>query len=220
MSDLIDRQAAIDAIENAFDRETILNRFVRKIAISAVRLLPSEQPEQKIEELLPDGTLHLSTDADLSKVGRVLVSQNGTHYGGLYYADGEPKRGKYVRPDNQITVCPMCPDCPDNCPLEAEKKYVQQKPRWVSVEERLPENRDWVLGIFQECDTGWINPIPFVCDYVGRETPITTSDFWILHGINEPDSYYQGLKCVAWMPLPKPYERSEDERPYRQASGD
>ena len=43
--DTISRQAAIDAIENAFDRETILNRFVRKIAISAVRLLPSAQPE-------------------------------------------------------------------------------------------------------------------------------------------------------------------------------
>lgn len=46
MSDLISRQAAIDAIENAFDRETILNRFVRKIVISAVRLLPSAQPER------------------------------------------------------------------------------------------------------------------------------------------------------------------------------
>ena len=45
MSELISRQAAIDAIENAFDRETILNRFVRKIAISVVRLLPSAQPE-------------------------------------------------------------------------------------------------------------------------------------------------------------------------------
>ena len=45
LNDLISRQAAIDAIENAFDRETILNRFVRKIAISAVRLLPSAQPE-------------------------------------------------------------------------------------------------------------------------------------------------------------------------------
>ena len=45
MTDLIERQAAIDAIESAFDRETILNRFVRKIAISAVRLLPSAQPE-------------------------------------------------------------------------------------------------------------------------------------------------------------------------------
>ena len=47
MSDLISRKAAIDAIENAFDRETILNRFVRKIAISAVRLLPSAQPRGK-----------------------------------------------------------------------------------------------------------------------------------------------------------------------------
>ena len=46
-SDTISRQAAIDAIESAFDRETILNRFVRKIAISAVRLLPSAQPELK-----------------------------------------------------------------------------------------------------------------------------------------------------------------------------
>ena len=45
MSDTIDRQAAIDAIESAFDRETILNRFVRKIAISAVRKLPSAQPD-------------------------------------------------------------------------------------------------------------------------------------------------------------------------------
>ena len=45
MDDLISRQAAIDAIENAFDRETILNRFVRKIAISAVRKLPPAQPE-------------------------------------------------------------------------------------------------------------------------------------------------------------------------------
>ena len=50
MDDTISRQAAIDAIENAFDRETILNRFVRKIAISAVRLLPSAQPEQRYTE--------------------------------------------------------------------------------------------------------------------------------------------------------------------------
>lgn len=86
----------------------------------------------------------------------------------------------------------------------------QPKARWIRVEERLPEKRDWVLGIFQEPDTGWINPIPFVCDYVGSETTITTSDYWILRNIDEPDPYYQGLKCVAWMPLPELYERSEE----------
>ena len=47
VNDTISRQAAIDAIESAFDRETILNRFVRKIAISAVRKLPPAQPEKE-----------------------------------------------------------------------------------------------------------------------------------------------------------------------------
>ena len=37
MAEYIDKQAAIDNIEKSFDKETILNRFVRKIAISAVR---------------------------------------------------------------------------------------------------------------------------------------------------------------------------------------
>ena len=53
MADLIDRQQAIDAIENAFDRETILNRFVRKIAIIAVRLLPPVTPKQRTGKWIP-----------------------------------------------------------------------------------------------------------------------------------------------------------------------
>lgn len=56
--------------------------------------------EQKVEELLPDGTLHLFTDTDLSKVDRVWVSQNGTHFGDLYYADGEPKFGVWIPVDS------------------------------------------------------------------------------------------------------------------------
>ena len=44
MDDLISRQAAIDAIENAFDRETILNRFVTITGIKQVlNELPSTQ---------------------------------------------------------------------------------------------------------------------------------------------------------------------------------
>lgn len=37
MAEYIEKEAAIDNIEKSFDKETILNRFVRKIAISAVR---------------------------------------------------------------------------------------------------------------------------------------------------------------------------------------
>ena len=103
MADLIDRQAAIDALGK---RPALAGKCEWEMAArkqydadrAAIESVPSAQPEQKIEELLPDGTLHLVTDADLSKVGRVLVSQNGTHYGGLYYADGakEGQKAKNV----------------------------------------------------------------------------------------------------------------------------
>lgn len=43
MAVYIEKQAAIDNIEKSFDKETILNRFVRKIAISAVgRMEPAD----------------------------------------------------------------------------------------------------------------------------------------------------------------------------------
>ena len=81
--------------------------------------------------------------------------------------------------------------------------------RWIPVSERLPNDRNWHLGIFKESDTGWINPIPFICDYVGRETRETTKEYWILRGFTDKDEhidYYFNLECVAWQPLPKPYE--------------
>ena len=82
---------------------------------------------------------------------------------------------------------------------------VKQEPRWIPVREKLPNDRDWCLGIFKEPDTGWINPLPYSCDYVGRETKATTKEYWILHGFTDRDEhidYYFNLECVAWMPLP------------------
>ena len=43
MDDLISRQAAIDAVTKALDRETLLNSFVRKVAVDAVKALPSAE---------------------------------------------------------------------------------------------------------------------------------------------------------------------------------
>jgi len=44
---LISRQAAINAVNNAFDRETLLTGFVRSIAVRAIRDMPPAQPEPK-----------------------------------------------------------------------------------------------------------------------------------------------------------------------------
>ena len=94
---------------------------------------------------------------------------------------------------------------------------IEPEQRWIPCSERLPEERDWYLGIFKEPDTGWINPIPFICDYLlGTKTKATTKEGWILKGHTDREEYidyYFNLECVAWMPLPEPYrpEGSRDE---------
>ena len=87
--------------------------------------------------------------------------------------------------------------------------------QWIPVSERLPEKRDWYLGIFKEPDTGWINPIPFICDYLlGTKTKATTKEGWILKYCTDREEYidyYFNLECVAWMPLPEPWKGEENE---------
>ena len=43
IEDLISRKAAIDAINKALDRETLLNSFVRKVAVDALKTMPSAE---------------------------------------------------------------------------------------------------------------------------------------------------------------------------------
>lgn len=84
------------------------------------------------------------------------------------------------------------------------------KDHWIPVTERLPEERDWYLGIFKEPDTGWINPLPFICDYLlGKKTKATTKEGWILRDCTDREehiNYYFNLECVAWMPLPESWK--------------
>lgn len=51
MGDYIDRQATIDEINKALDRETLLNSFVRKIAVEAVKKMPSADVVNKTDLL-------------------------------------------------------------------------------------------------------------------------------------------------------------------------
>lgn len=83
--------------------------------------------------------------------------------------------------------------------------------KWIETDKMLPRDRNWYLGIFQEMDTGWINPIPFICNYLlGSTTKATTKEGWIIRDctdVDDPSDYYMNLHCVAWMPLPEPYSR-------------
>lgn len=97
----------------------------------------------------------------------------------------------------------------DNAPT------IDAVPHWIPCEEGLPNDRSWYLGIFREVDTGWINPIPFICDYIGHDTGITTVDYWILKDHKDDGEfgfeYYRNMECVAWMPLPGPYKEEVEK---------
>jgi hypothetical protein len=80
---------------------------------------------------------------------------------------------------------------------------------WIPVSERLPQVRDWYLGLFKESDTDFIG-IPYICDYVGEVTKGTTNEGWILRHCTDVDNasdYFRNLICVAWQPLPESYKK-------------
>lgn len=85
---------------------------------------------------------------------------------------------------------------------------IEEQPKigeWIPCSERLPEERDWHLAVFRESDTGFIL-IPRVAEYVGRETRITTKDYWIIIDLSTPVEYIRNLECIAWQPLPEPWK--------------
>ena len=179
MSDLIDRQAAIDAIMGEPTDAHYPSWYAAQI-----EQLPSAQQERII-------------------------------YGNM--SDEEFEKWLYEHgicsPNIHESIpCDAVPLLIDNAISELPSAQPEQ--RWIPCSERLPEERDWYLGIFKEPDTGWINPIPFICDYVGSETKATTKEYWILRGFTDSDErtdYYFNLECVAWMPLPEPYKGGEQD---------
>ena len=98
--------------------------------------------------------------------------------------------------------------CVDGICREAEEMAIKalEQTTWIPVSERLPEERDWYLAVFKEIDAGY-QLIPRVADYIGNGE----NEWQIIDEDGVGGVYRFVLECVAWMPLPKPYEPQESE---------
>ena len=112
-TDCISRQAVIDICNHAIDLwQGQLGEGALVAIKNAINNLPSVQPE-----IMPDGTLHITATADVANIDRILLSQEGTHLGDVYYKDDEkPKRktGKWIhhKPfDCEHHNCNTCIEC-------------------------------------------------------------------------------------------------------------
>ena len=77
---------------------------------------------------------------------------------------------------------------------------------WIPCSERLPSKRDWYLVMFKEHDSDFVL-VPRVADYLGKQTPFTTEEGWLILDMEDNmNYYYKKLVCIAWMPLPAPYK--------------
>lgn len=65
-----------------------------------------------MDEISSDGTLTVTVPKG-THVGRVLVQEDGTQYGGLFYPDEDRKRGKWIKTisENGITSAVRCSEC-------------------------------------------------------------------------------------------------------------
>ena len=84
--------------------------------------------------------------------------------------------------------------------LKKELAELRAKHRWIPVEERPPEGRDYILLSFENFS------IPLVGRY---EEDAEGGAFYV--GDDEDSCASQGLYVNAWKPLPEPY-RAETDR--------
>ena len=73
-------------------------------------------------------------------------------------------------------------------------------PRWISVKDRLPDTRDWVLVIGEFVpEGGWF--VPQIAEYF--------LDSWRLDVDECSSPEDRGIRVTHWMPLPEPPKEPE-----------
>ena len=85
--------------------------------------------------------------------------------------------------------------------MEMAITALQNQPVWIPVNERLPEESYGCLVTVMDCEpstqTDFENILPYFVGYDG-------------HGWNNADGEKIPFEVIAWMPLPEPYQESEE----------
>ena len=190
-----------------------------------MRLIDADVLKRHIDKLpaLPDGNFagsHSALKALINMQPTVQQEERTETHAETHACDLISRSAVYDRVSRIVSVNHLDPEKVWFTPIGVkalikELPSAQPEQRWIPCSERLPEERDWYLGIFKEPDTGWINPIPFICDYLlGTKTKATTKEGWILKGHTDREEYidyYFNLECVAWCELPKPYKEGDTD---------
>lgn len=92
---------------------------------------------------------------------------------------------------------------------------------WIPCSERLPENTEPV-------NITWVNrkPVPYYADI--KDKPFTatgiycngkwywysstTEDMLAEYGRYDSEEFDEAIECIAWMPLPEPYQSNVEEK--------
>ena len=77
-------QSCIDHINTAIDVDPWAKELVIEMGAEILKNLNIVQPE-----IMADGTLHITVNADVANIDRILLSQAETHSGDLYYKDAK-----------------------------------------------------------------------------------------------------------------------------------
>ena len=90
------------------------------------------------------------------------------------------------------------------------KKTIQQ---WVPCSERLPKEGDLVLTTIRGTDFIHLRDEETFEDAIERTQKMlrVSCGFWGEDGWYGADGYPEIVKPIAWMPLPEPYMRGEEE---------
>lgn len=84
----IDADALIEKCGEWYVEEGSEEGFIGTIK-QLIGAQPTIKPERKSYSIEPDGTLTVTVPKGTKRIGRILIEEDGTQYGGLFYPDEE-----------------------------------------------------------------------------------------------------------------------------------